>query len=297
MKHTSSYSIAGFNFCVTDENSVMSGLKSFEPFEIKNKEISSTILFNATIEYITSYVPNLLGVIPLEEADNGFGNIRMYRLNDFYLFEVRCGNKGFLHTMQVNKEFSNSSISLNNRDPFKETALSSMLHILFSMAVLPKGGITFHASCVELDHNGYMFLGKSGTGKSTHSSLWIKNFPSCKLLNDDNPVVRIADGDINVAGTPWSGKTSCYRNKSVPLKGIARLEQSKFNEFVPLKDTDAFIALLPSCSVIRSDSYLIDSLYNSLIKICEKTCVGILKCRPDTEATLICRDNLIERNF
>ena len=57
-----------------------------------------------------------------------------------------------------------------------------------------------------------MLLGKSGTGKSTHSRLWLKYIPDTKLLNDDNPAVRIMDNNtIMIYGTPWSGKTPCYK--------------------------------------------------------------------------------------
>ena len=35
-----------------------------------------------------------------------------------------------------------------------------------------------------------LFQGKSGTGKSTHSGLWLKHIPGCELLNDDNPIVH-----------------------------------------------------------------------------------------------------------
>ena len=41
-----------------------------------------------------------------------------------------------------------------------------------------------------------MFLGPSGTGKSTHARLWLQYIDSTELVNDDNPVVRIyQDGE------------------------------------------------------------------------------------------------------
>ena len=70
-----------------------------------------------------------------------------------------------------------------------------------------------HASVPQIGTTAFLFQGLSGTGKSTHSQLWRTHIPQVELLNDDNPVVRItADGRISVWGTPWSGKTPCYRN-------------------------------------------------------------------------------------
>ena len=48
-----------------------------------------------------------------------------------------------------------------------------------------------------------MFLGKSGTGKSTHARMWLKYIQGTDLVNDDNPVVRVAnDGTAVVYGSP-----------------------------------------------------------------------------------------------
>ncbi len=76
-----------------------------------------------------------------------------------------------------------------------------------------------------------MFLGPSGTGKSTHASLWLENVEGTELVNDDNPVVRILDdGSIKVYGSPWSGKTPCYLNVNYPLGGIVNLIQASHNK-------------------------------------------------------------------
>lgn len=36
-------------------------------------------------------------------------------------------------------------------------------------------------------------------------------------MNDDNPVVRVIDGEAMIYGSPWSGKTPCYRQVKAPL--------------------------------------------------------------------------------
>ena len=94
-----------------------------------------------------------------------------------------------------------------------------------------------------------MFLGHSGTGKSTHSSLWLKYIQGTALVNDDNPVVRVLeDGEVRVYGSPWSGKTPCYRNVSYPVGAIVKLDQAPYNEIQPLKGIRAYAAVVPSIS-------------------------------------------------
>ena len=101
-----------------------------------------------------------------------------------------------------------------------------------------------------------MFLGPSGTGKSTHARLWLQYIDGTELVNDDNPVVRIyQDGAATVFGSPWSGKTPCYRNVRYPLGGIVMLSQAPYNKIHRLGGLQAYIALVPSISGKRSAAH------------------------------------------
>lgn len=94
-----------------------------------------------------------------------------------------------------------------------------------------------------------MLLGKSGTGKSTHSRLWLKYIPDTKLLNDDNPAVRIMDNNtIMIYGTPWSGKTPCYKNVGVLLEGLVRLRQAPENQWKKYREKKLYFLF---CQAVR----------------------------------------------
>ena len=190
-----------------------------------------------------------------------------------------------------NRTFSEISAHIAPTAPHCGPILSSMLRISFAQAVILRDGVSLHASAVAADGKAFLFLGKSGTGKSTHSRMWLRNIPGSHLLNDDNPAVRVIDGKVVAFGTPWSGKTPCYRNESFPVGGIARLIQSDSDIFTKKEEVTAFVALLPSCSAIRSDSCLQSRLYDTIAKIVELVPVGELKCLPDNESALICYDN------
>ena len=136
---------------------------------------------------------------------------------------------------------------------------------------------------------------RSGTGKSTHASLWLKHIAGSELLNDDNPTVRIVGGEPVAYGTPWSGKTPCYRQLAFPIDGIVRLVQAPSNRFKLLEDIDAFIAIYPGCSVIAEDMALCNGLYDTLVSLAGLVRVGTLECLPDREAALLCHDSLAAR--
>ena len=49
------------------------------------------------------------------------------------------------------------------------------------------------------------------------------------LLNDDSPVLRVEDDVVQVYGSPWSGKTPCYRQECHKLEACVRLSQAPYN--------------------------------------------------------------------
>ena len=107
--------------------------------------------------------------------------------------------------------------------------------ILFNIAALPRGAVAFHSSVIRYRGRGVLFLGESGTGKSTHTRLWREHIPGAELLNDDSPIIRATDSEAFVHGSPWSGKTPCYRNERCPITAVVRLSQAPHNRIRRLR--------------------------------------------------------------
>lgn len=101
----------------------------------------------------------------------------------------------------------------------------------FYSGLLYYGGFMLHSSAVLMDGEAYLFTADSGTGKSTHTSLWQQAFGKdrVQILNDDKPALRIAKEGVYACGTPWSGKTDLNVNRVVPLRAIGFLERSPEN--------------------------------------------------------------------
>ena len=103
----------------------------------------------------------------------------------------------------------------------------------------------FHGSAISVDGEGYLFTAKSGTGKSTHTSLWKKVFRHhFQYVNDDKPLLWIKDDQVLICGTPWDGKHRLSTNVMVPLKGMVILERGEKNEIEPVEPAAAFPLLL-----------------------------------------------------
>lgn len=147
-----------------------------------------------------------------------------------------------------------------------------------------EGRLLMHASVIEYKGSANLFLGMSGTGKSTHSRLWLENVGGCSLVNDDNPVLGIEPDGIFVYGSPWSGKTPCYRNIRVKVHSIVRLEQSQENKAQAIKGLKAYASLLPSISNVKWLRSISDAISGAAEKVISTTDCYILSCRPDADA-------------
>ena len=188
-------------------------------------------------------------------------------------------------------DYSKATLTVTGK--YRKLALDNALMILFALATAGHGIALFHSSTVTYDNKAYMFLGVSGTGKSTHSSLWLKYIHGTELLNDDNPVVRVDGDDVTVYGSPWSGKTPCYRNHSNPLGGIVLLSQAPYNKIHRLKGIYAYVALVPSISGKRWDERIADGLHDTENALAMQVPVWHLECLPDEAAAQLCHQTIV----
>ncbi len=163
-------------------------------------------------------------------------------------------------------------------------AIDNALMVLYALVTADRQTVLMHAAAVSHAGKGYLFLGPSGTGKSTHARLWLQHIEGTALVNDDNPIVR----EGVVYGSPWSGKTPCYRNVSYPLGGIVELSQAPYNRIRPLRGLQAYVALMASISGKRWDARIADGLHQTQNALASTVPVWHLECLPDAEAAQIC---------
>jgi len=196
--------------------------------------------------------------------------------------------------MHSSKDFSISTIYAVESELYSTEVVSWLIMIAYAQGMLNYKTVLVHASVVEKDSLGYAFLGKSGTGKSTHSHLWMDNIHGTSLLNDDNPIIQINNNNILIFGSPWSGKTSCYINKGIKLKALVRLEQSSENKWRYLSGKDAFVAVMSSCSAIRWNGDLFNKMLDTVECVIKNTIIGYLSCLPNKESAFLCSQKVNE---
>ena len=148
------------------------------------------------------------------------------------------------------------------------------------------GGFLLHSSAVVYENKAYLFTAPSGTGKSTHTQLWLKNFEGSYILNDDKPAIKLEDGKVMAYGTPFSGKTDWNVNKCVPLQAICILGRGEKNEIEKVPPEEAlFVILDQTCRPYDADK--MDKLLTILDKVISEVPVYRLRCNMSDEAAFV----------
>lgn len=278
---TNYYTVAGHTFSVTAESADLGLMTNYEPFVVSacDSLFSLSVSDGESVSYVEDF----------RQDDEGQEIIcgRTSAGESVYEFIWWKESAGWL---LCTDDYRNCRLITTGRH--RKMAIDNALMVLYALATANQGTVLFHASAVNYEGRGYMFLGKSGTGKSTHAGLWVKHIEGAVLMNDDNPVVRISDGIATVYGSPWSGKTPCYRNVSSPLGGIVLLSQAPYNKIQRLEGLEAYVALMSSISGKRWDKGIADGLYQTENYLASHVPMWHLECLPDEEAAIVCQTTI-----
>lgn len=281
------YRIAGFLIAVESDDVEMTArsLPNFAPFRVKDEDATckggENLLFCLSCNESVYVTEDMTA-----EDDFRWNGIRyeVYRnVAGEQLIRMRKNDSCRLLHADKGWKWPATDVTLNGETECE--FLNNFLTVSFGIASAPFRTLKMHASVIEKEGKALLFLGKSGTGKSTHSRLWQQYVPGCSLLNDDEPVVRINErGEVMVYGTPWSGKTPCYRNEEARVAAFVLLRQSPENHLTKLSAKEAFFTLFVSSSMMRTDVHHKNAVFDTVAAILERVPVYRLDCRPDREA-------------
>jgi hypothetical protein len=293
-KQTAYFSLANLPIKISfyDELGSESLIPSFDSFRIEALPNDELLL---SVDINSKYRPSEKGA-SIGHFDSGAAQHDVFKKQDGgYQFIISDENGNQVSFLDCNSNFSHSTVViLNGLDATKSSfGLNNALMIVFAFASSSQKTLLVHASVVRNNDIAFLCLGKSGTGKSTHVGLWLKYISESDLINDDNPIVRCINGKVYVFGSPWSGKTPCYRNINAPIGGFLDLQQSPENTISLLKPINALAALLPSCSVMKWDRDIFNRICDTISDVLLNVPCYHLKCRPDKEAAVLAFKTLI----
>lgn len=284
MKKREYYNVGGHVFSVSQLLD-----PAYEPFHTKESEHPLFDVY-VKIEKFRGVLNNVIA----RQVEDGL-TIKVGRKGKKMYFEFKLFRKRAA-VLLTDTEYKEAVLII---EEFPKFSIDSGLMVMYALSTATKSTLLFHSSVVLENGYAYMFVGRSGIGKSTHSRLWLESIEGTKLLNDDNPVVRAYPGGmVYVYGSPWSGKTQCYKNDCGVLGGIVMLDQAKVNKLIPTEEGKAYKDIITSVSGTRWNDRIRNGQHRTALQLLHYVPFYHLMCRPDHEAAKVCHDGVkIYRNI
>lgn len=152
--------------------------------------------------------------------------------------------------------------------------------------------VVYHGSVISVDGQGYLFTAKSGTGKSTHTRLWMELFGERAIMvNDDKPILRIANNCVTAYGTPYNGKHRLGSNIAVPLKAVCILTRSEDNHIERITKREAYPMLIQQTYRPKNREAMAKTL-KLADKLAERVELYRLGCNMDISAAQVAYDGM-----
>ena len=291
------YCVAGHSFQVESSNEMLlAQMTNYEPFGV-DQALDTEPIFTLKVEQNGLLSMEQREVYPHVFTDNSeddMPRIEVYRsLEKEWLIRIsQIATSPICCELVCDADFTRGMLHIDADCQDVRFCIDNGLMLMYAFRTAPLMTLEMHAAVVVRrgdEAKGYLFLGHSGTGKSTHARQWLAAFEDVWLLNDDNPILRVMDnGDVYVYGSPWSGKTPCYKNESAPVGGIIKLSQAPENKIQTISLPQAYAYMLSSASGLKMEQTMADNMFETIKHIITHIPCYHLACLPNEEAARVC---------
>ena len=291
------YCVAGHSFQVESSNEMLlAQMTNYEPFGV-DQALDTEPIFTLKVEQNGLLSMEQREVYPHVFTDNSeddMPRIEVYRsLEKEWLIRFsQIATSPICCELVCDADFTRGMLHIDAECQDVRFCIDNGLMLMYAFRTAPLMTLEMHAAVVVRrgeEAKGYLFLGHSGTGKSTHARQWLAAFEDAWLLNDDNPILRVMDnGEVYVYGSPWSGKTPCYKNESAPVGGIIKLSQAPENKIQTISLPQAYAYMLSSASGLKMEQTMADNMFETIKHIITHIPCYHLACLPNEEAARVC---------
>ena len=275
---------------------LLAQMTNYEPFGI-TQELDTEPIFTLKVEQNGLLSMEQREVYPHVFTDNSeddMPRIEVYRsLEKEWLIRIsQIATSPICCELVCDADFTRGHLHVVEDCQDVRFCIDNGLMLMYAFRTASLMTLEMHAAVVVRrgdEAKGYLFLGHSGTGKSTHARQWLAAFEDAWLLNDDNPILRVMDnGEVRVYGSPWSGKTPCYKNESAPVGGIIKLSQAPENKIQTISLPQAYAYMLSSASGLKMEQTMADNMFETIKHIITHIPCYHLACLPNEEAAKVC---------
>ena len=234
-------------------------------------------------------------MITIKIADVNIGLDYRYPYTACMMSEYLTNEPANFTVFATDDEIDEEIKLINGEHLTRDMVENVVLHRKIANKITEYDAAVFHGSVIEDDGKAYIFTARSGVGKTTHSRLWLSEFSdSVRIINGDKPILRIIDGVVYAAGTPWKGKENYGVNAMRPLSGIAFLSRAAENRARTVARDAAITRFVSQMYLNREDAQAVLATLRLADRMLATVPIIELECNMDGEAARVARAAFID---
>jgi len=173
------------------------------------------------------------------------------RLSLEEFIKLEKGNKGWaLTSEEFSADISKDVRHVLARMAADETTFNSFLRVIYTLFLLRHGGFLAHAAGLAKRARGFIFAGRSESGKTTAA----RRMRDFEILSDELVAVRKVDEEFRLFSTPFRGEfTGRIENVNFPAKAVFFLTKNKTTRMQAFNKLDSLLRLLECVFFFCSD--------------------------------------------
>ena len=205
-----------------------------------------------------------------------------YRLDfDYQSTYLRIAGMRFIAWLQLEPHIRAWMWTCDDQNLIANSAFENLFRVIVAYQLLSRGGMVLHSAGLAEEERAWLFIGRSGAGKSTISRLGEKT--GLTILSDDMNAIVLQDDVYMTEQLPFAGEhgqTALTRGK-FPVQAVYYLQKSSQNR---LEETPAAkrLAELMVCSpFVNTDPYRYADLARNLSALRNRISGGKLEFHLD----------------
>ena len=173
--------------------------------------------------------------------------------------------------------------------------LENYLRVLAAYASLQQGGLFLHSAGIIIAQKAYLFLGRSGAGKTTLSRLALDEGQA--ILSDDaNIILPKSRGGFQAGPVPFAGELGQVQtdfSTTCPVAGLYWLEQNREPSVSQMKTSLQTARMIACCPVVNVDPFRLPAVLTIIHSLLQAVPLQVLNFCRDQPFSVLCQ--LIEK--
>lgn len=158
--------------------------------------------------------------------------------------------------------------------------IENVLRPLLAWRLVEAGGLLLHSCGVVIGGRSFLFVGRSGAGKSTVAGLALER--GHRVLSDDLNVLEFEDGAWRSRRLPFAGThQGAADSQAYPVAGLVRLQQAPEHRIEPATSAALFGLALTAAPFVNTIDGLKEPLEAVALRLAEDLPGWVLSFRKD----------------